>query len=74
MARMTIDRAVEILGEASRDVLTNDAEFKVACAMGKHALIGLRGRKNPFEGEGRPIRLEHPHVRRVRPAFLEQKP
>lgn len=61
MARITIDRAVEILSEASRGVLTNDAEFKVACGMGKLALIELKGR-------------EHPHVRRVRPAFLEQKP
>lgn len=39
MARMTIDRAVQILSEASRGVLTNDAEFKVACVMGKNALL-----------------------------------
>lgn len=49
MARMTIDRAVEILSEASRGMLANDAEFKMACAMGKHALLTLDKNEMPLQ-------------------------
>ena len=60
MVRMTIDRAVEILSEASRGVLTNDAEFKTACTMGKEALIGFKGQEHLGVRSGRPSRLEQP--------------
>ncbi len=40
---MTVERAIEILGEAATGVLTLDDNFKEAAGMGQQALISLKG-------------------------------
>lgn len=39
---ITVDRAVEVLGDAELGVITVDEEFKESCRQGKVALLALK--------------------------------